>query len=71
MTSLKNLMIVCSYCYSYLDLHMVLVDCNMEGLPLRLNHIYQGEYVILYFIDFEGGERKICHNCVDKLVGRK
>ena len=25
--------------------------------------------MLLYYIDFEGGEQNICHDCVDKLVG--
>ena len=50
---------VCYYHYSYLELPVVLVDCQLEGCPSRLNHVCQGGYVILNDIDFDEAERKI------------
>ena len=49
---------------------MALVDFQVEGCPLRLHHVCQGGYVVLNDIDFDGEERKICRNCVDKIWGR-
>ena len=49
---------VCSYCYSCLDLPVVLVDCQVEGCPLRLHNVCQGGYWVLNYIDFEGREQK-------------
>ena len=61
-----------SYRSSCLDLPVALVDCQVEGCPSRLHHICQGGYVVLNYIDFDRGERKICRDCVDKLrVGGK
>ena len=54
-----NMTMVCSYRYFCLELPLKIVDCQVEGLPLILHRVCQGEYVILYDIDFEGGERKI------------
>ena len=34
---------------------MTLVDFQMEGCPLCLHHVYQGEYVILDYIDLTEG----------------
>ena len=62
-----NQTMVFSYCSSCLDLPMSLVYCRVEGFPLRLHHICEGGYVILYDIYFEGGERNICCSCVDEL----
>ena len=64
---LTNPMMACS-CRSYcLDLPVVLVDFRVEGCPLRLHRVCQGDYVVLDCIDFEVGERNICPDCVDKL----
>ena len=49
---------------------MVLVDFQVDGCPMRLHHVCQGEYVVLNDIDFDGAERKICCDCVDKLWGK-
>ena len=48
---------------------MKLDDCQAEDSPLRLHHVCQGVYVVLNDIYFYGGERKICHSCVDKIQG--
>ena len=69
-TNLTNPTMVCSYHYSCLDLPVALVDCQVEGCPLRLHRDCQGEYVILNNIDFDGVERKIFCDCVDKIRGR-
>ena len=58
---------VCSYCHSFLDLPIVIVDCNMEGCTSRLYHICQGQYVAMHKIDLEGAEQKIYPDCVDEL----
>ena len=60
---------MCSFHYYCLDLSVALVDFQVEGWTLRLHHVYQGEYVILNYIDFDGGEWNICNDCVDKLGG--
>ena len=40
-------------------------------MPLSIApRFFQGEYVLLNYFDFEGAERNICHNCVDKLWGK-
>ena len=46
---------------------MALVDCQVEGCHFCLHHVFQGGYVVLNYINFDGAERKICRNCVDKL----
>ena len=61
---------VCSYRSSCLYLPVVLVDCQVEGHPLRSHHICQGEYVVLNDIDFDGAERKIFRDCVDAIQGK-
>ena len=68
--NLKNPKMVCSYRYFSLDLTVALVDCKVEGCPLRFRHVCQGGYVVLNDIDFDGVERNICRNCVDELHGR-
>ena len=70
LTNLTNLTIVCYYCSSCLDLPVTLVDCQVEGCPSRLHHICQGEYVDMNEIDLDGGEQKICRNCVDEIQGQ-
>ena len=65
--NLKNTIMVCSYRYSCLDLPMVLFDCQVESFPYRLYHVCKGEYVLLNHIDFDGAERKICRDFVNKL----
>ena len=67
LTNLTNPTMVCSYRSYCLDLPVALVDCQMEVFPSHSHHLCQGGYVILYDIDFEGGERKICRDCVDEL----
>ena len=59
MTNLINLMMVCNYRSSCLDLTVVLVDFQVEGCPSRLHRVFQGDYVILNYIDFDGEKRKI------------
>ena len=58
---------VCSYCYYCVDLHFDILDFQVEGFPSQSPHVFQGEYVILYYIDLNRGERNIFHNCVDKI----
>ena len=62
-----NQNMVYPYRSSYIDLTMALVDCQVEGFPLFLHHVFQGGYVVLNYINFDGAERKICCNCVDNL----
>ena len=61
---------VCSYSSSCLDLPVTLVDCWVEGLPLRLRHVYQGGYVVLNYIDSDRVEQNICRDYIDDLQGR-
>ena len=58
---------MCYYRSSCLDLPLVLVDCKVEGLPLRLYHVWKEEYVLLNDIYFEGMEWNIFRDCVDKI----
>ena len=58
---------VCSWHYSCLVLPAALVGCQVEGCSLHLHHVFQWGYVLLYGIDFEGGEWKICRDCVDNI----
>ena len=67
---MKNTAMVCSYRSSCIELPVALVGCQMEGIPLLLDHVCQVDYVVLNYIDFEGAERNICHDCVDELRGR-
>ena len=60
---------VCSYSSSCLDLPVALVNFQVKVLPLSLYQVCQGYYVLLNDIDFEGGERNICPNCVGN-IGR-
>ena len=64
---MMNPKMVCSYRSSCLELPVALVDFQMRGCELRLNHVCQGEYVAIHEIDLDGAERKICRNCVDEL----
>ena len=48
---------------------MALVGFQVEGCPLLLHRFFQGVYVVLNYIYFDGSEQKICSNCVDKLQG--
>ena len=70
LTNMPNTMMVCSCRYSCLELPVALVDCQVEVCPLRLNHICQGEYVLLNDIDFYRVERNIFRDCVDKILGQ-
>ena len=65
-----NLTMVCSYSYYCIDLPVEIVDCQVEDFPSRLHHVFQVEYVLQINVDFNGTERKICHNCVDELQGQ-
>ena len=67
LTNLTNQMMVCSCHYYFIDLHVALVDCQVEGWPSHLHHICQGGYVLLNYIDFDGVEWKICRDCVDEI----
>ena len=62
-------MIMCYYHYSCIELIVALVNFQVGVCNLRLHHDCQGEYVILNDIDFDGVERKIFCDCVDKLLG--
>ena len=64
---MTNPIMVFSYRYYSIDLPVSLFDCQVKGFPSRLQHGCQGGYVLLNYIDFEGAERKICRNCVEKL----
>ena len=61
---------VCSYRYYCLDLPVALVDYQAEGCPSRFHHVFQGEYVLLNDIEYDGADQNICRDCVDKLLGR-
>ena len=69
LTNLTNLTLVCSYRSSCLDFSVALVECQVEGCSRRLHHVCWGEYMLLNGFDFDGGERKICRDCVDELGG--
>ena len=61
---------VCSYPYSCIYLPVELVDCQVDGFPSCLHHVYQGVYVVMNEIGLDGGEQNICRNCVDKIRGQ-
>ena len=65
---MKNPIMVCYYRPSCIDLPVALFDCHVEVCPLRLQHVCQGEYMVLNDIDFDGEERNVCRDCVDKLL---
>ena len=65
-----SLAMVCYCCYSCIELTGALIDCQLESCPSRFPHVFQGYYVILNCIDFDGAERKICRNCVNKIQGQ-
>ena len=67
--NLTNLTLVCSYRSSCLDFSVALVECQVEGCSRRLHRVCWGEYMLLKGFDFDGGERKICRDCVDELGG--
>ena len=67
--NLTNPTMVCSYRSSCLDLHVALVDFQVEGCPSRLHHVCQGEYVAMNDINIDGGGKKIYRNCVDEIRG--
>ena len=48
---------------------MAIFDFQVGGYPLCLHQVCQGEYVLLNYIHFDGGEWKIFHNCVGGLGG--
>ena len=55
LTTLTNPTMVCP-CRSYfLDLPLDVVDFIVEGCHKRLHYVFQGEYVLLNHIDFDGG----------------
>ena len=56
--------------YSSPELPVAIFDCQAEGCPLCLYHIYQGEYVATDEINPDGGERKSFRDCVDEIRGR-
>ena len=58
---------VCSHRSSCLELPVALVDCQMKGCESILHHVRQGGYMAMHDIDLDEAERKICHNCVDKI----
>ena len=58
---------VCSYCSSCLDLPVALVDFQMKGFELRLQHVCQGGYVAMHEINIDGAEQNICRECIDDL----
>ena len=66
---MTNPMMVCSYRYSCIDLPVALVDFKEEGCPLHLYPIFEGEYVVLNDINFDGEERNICRDCVNEIRG--
>ena len=58
---------VCSYCYTCLELPVALVGFQMKGCESRLHHVCQGGYVDMHTIDLDRAERNIFHNFVDEL----
>ena len=67
---LTNPTMVCYYRYSCLDLPVVLVGLQVEGCLLSLYNVYQGGYVAMNEIHFDGVGWKICRDFVDKILGR-
>ena len=67
LTNLTNPTMVYSSRSSCIDLPVLLVDCQVEDCPSRLQHVCQREYVILNYNYFDGAEWKIFRDCVDKL----
>ena len=65
--NLTNPTMVCSYRSSYIELHVALVECQVEGFPSRSYHVCQEEYVLLNYVDFGGAERNVCRNCVENI----
>ena len=60
---------LCSCRSSCLGFPVALVNCQVEGCLRRLHHVCQGEYELLNCINRDGGEQKVCCNCVDKIGG--
>ena len=60
MNFMNPTMMACSYRSSFLDLPVALVDCQVEGCPMRLHHVFKVSFLLLNYIDFDRGERKIC-----------
>ena len=58
---------VCSYCYSCINLAVALVDFQVEGCVSRLRQVWQGGYVAMHVIELDGAERKIIHDFFDEL----
>ena len=58
---------VCYYCYSCIDLPVVLVDFQVEVCALRLHHVCRGEYVTMHKINIDRVDRKICLDFFDEL----
>ena len=50
------MIMVCSYCFSCLELSVALVDFQMKGFVLRLYHVCQGEYVAMHEINLDGAD---------------
>ena len=71
LTNMTNPTMVCSYHSSCIDLPVALVGFQVDGCPSRLNHVCQGEYVLLNYIDFDGSDRNICRDSVDEIRGRE
>ena len=71
LTNPMNPVMVCSYRYSCIYLPVALVDFQVEGCPSFLHHVCQGGGVAMNEINLDGGERKICRDCVDKIWGRE
>ena len=69
LTILKNLTMVFSYSSYFIDLPVVLIDCQVEGCLWRLYQNFQWEYVTLKDFKFYRGERNICRGCVGELGG--
>ena len=67
LTIMANLKMVCYYHFSCRELPVALVDCQMKVYKSLLNHVFQGEYVDMQYIDLDGAELNICHYCVDNI----
>ena len=52
---LNNTKAVWSYRSWCIDLTVALIDFQLEGCPLSLNRVCQGEYVLFNDINFDGG----------------
>ena len=61
------MMMLCSYRSSCLESPVALVDFQVEGCLLHLQHVCKGGYVILNDIYFDRAEQNICRDYFDDI----